>query len=86
MRTNTDLALSEVACTYKGLWQVGQAFRTLKTPLDIRPIYHWTGRIRGDVVVYFLAFLLRQILEKKLAKKGWQGSFTELPLPWDGYG
>lgn len=79
LRTNTDLPAQEVALAYKGLWQVEQAFRTLKTPLELRPIYHWTeGRIRGHVMVCFLAFVLRQILGKKLTKLGWSGSFTEL--------
>jgi len=79
LKTNTDLPPSEVARAYKGLWQVEQAFRTLKTPLELRPIYHWTeSRIRGHVMVCFLAFVLRQLLSKRLAKLGWTGSFTEL--------
>jgi len=60
LRTNTDLPSQEVALSYKGLWQVEECFRTLKTPLELRPIYHWTEtRIRGHVMVCFLAFLLR---------------------------
>jgi transposase len=39
--TNTSLPAEEVALAYKGLWQVERAFRTLKTPLEIRPVYHW---------------------------------------------
>ncbi len=79
LRTNTDLPPSEVACAYKGLWQVEQAFRVLKTPLELRPIYHWTeSRILGHVMVCFLAFVLRQLMAKRLAKLGWRGSFTEL--------
>lgn len=30
------------------------------------------------MMVCFLAFVLRQLLEKKLSKIGWTGSFTEL--------
>ncbi|GAB4310784.1 MAG: hypothetical protein Kow0097_12400 [Candidatus Bipolaricaulota bacterium] len=68
-----------MACAYKGLWQVEEAFRVLKTPLELRPIYHWTeARIRGHVMVCFLAFVLRQLLRTRLAKLGWQGSFTDL--------
>jgi len=79
LRTNTDLPPREVACAYKGLWQVEQAFRVLKTPLELRPIYHWTERrIRGHVMVCFLAFVLRQLLRTRLDKLGWQGSLTEL--------
>jgi len=79
LRTNTELPPREVACAYKGLWQVEQAFRVLKTPLELRPIYHWTERrVRGHVMVCFLAFVLRQLLRTRLDKLGWQGSFTEL--------
>jgi len=79
LRTNTDLPPQEVALAYKGLWQVEQAFRTLKTPLELRPIYHWTeSRVRGHVIVCFLAFLLRQALRLRLEEVGWEGSFTEL--------
>lgn len=79
LRTNTDLPAPEVALAYKGLWQVEQAFRILKTPLELWPIYHWTEpRIRGHVMICFLAFVLRQLLTSKLEKIGWRGSFTEL--------
>ncbi len=79
LRTNTDLPPEEVARAYKGLWQVEECFRTLKTPLELRPIYHWTeARIRGHVVVCFLAFLLRQSLRLKLAELGWEGNFGAL--------
>ena len=79
LRTNTELPPREVACAYKGLWQVEEAFRVLKTPLELRPIYHWTERrIRGHVMVCFLAFVLRQLLRAGLDKLGWQGSFSEL--------
>jgi len=79
LRTNTDLSPEEVALAYKGLWQVEEAFRTLKTPLELRPIYHWReSRVRGHVIVCFLAFLLRQVLRTKLRKMGWEGNFGEL--------
>jgi transposase len=77
LRTNTALSTADVAQAYKGLWRVEQAFRTLKTPLELRPIYHWTEkRIRGHLVVCFLAFLLRTVLKQRLDDAGWEGSFT----------
>jgi len=79
LRTNTDLAPEEVALAYKGLWQVEEAFRTLKTPLELRPIYHWAeSRVRGHVMVCFLAFIMRQHLRLKLEEMGWEGSFSGL--------
>ena len=79
LRTNSDLSAAEAALAYKGLWQVEEAFRTLKTPLELRPIYHWTEkRVRGHIAVCFLAFTLRQILKKRLAEHSFDGSFVEL--------
>jgi hypothetical protein len=79
LRTNTAMAAAEAALAYKGLWQVEQAFRTLKTPLELRPIYHWTERrVRGHITVCFLAFTLRQILKQRLAEQPFDGSFVEL--------
>ena len=40
LRTNVDLAADQVALKYKELWRVEQAFRTMKSVLDTRPIYH----------------------------------------------
>ena len=80
LRTNdTRLTATEAAVAYKGLWQVEEAFRTLKTPLELRPIYHWTEkRVRGHIAVCFLAFTLRQILKERLAKRSFGGSFIAL--------
>ncbi len=54
------------------------------------PTGRWTeARIRGHVMVCFLAFVLRQLMSKRLAKLGWTGSFTNLlsalgRAPWQG--
>jgi transposase len=51
----------------KSLWRVERAFRTLKSPLELRPVRHWSEpRIRGHMVVCFLAFLIRTALERRL--------------------
>ncbi|NLI13550.1 MAG: IS1634 family transposase [Peptococcaceae bacterium] len=68
LRTNTDLAADEAAKAYKQLWMVERAFRELKGQLKLRPMYHWTDeRIRGHIMVCFLAFYLecrlRQLLK-----------------------
>ena len=87
LRTNTDLPPEEIALAYKGLWQVEEAFREPEVPLRVTrdasrvlgPIYHWTeARVRGHVMVCFLAFILRQQLRLKLKELGWEGSFTGL--------
>ncbi|MCL6477132.1 MAG: IS1634 family transposase, partial [Peptococcaceae bacterium] len=65
--TNSDLPSDQVALAYKDLWKVERAFRELKSGLDLRPIYHWTdSRVRGHVMVCFLALVLETALQKRL--------------------
>lgn len=71
LRTNTDLDAIEVALVYKQLWQVEEVFRSMKSLLATRPIYHRTDEaIRGHVFCSFLALLLRAELQHRLADKG----------------
>ena len=71
LRTNTKLPPEEVAQRYKGLWRIERAFRTLKGPLEIHPVYHWTERrVRAHVEVCVLAYGLLQVVEKLLGRAG----------------
>jgi transposase len=73
-----DLAVEEVIEQYSNLYQVEHAFRTLKSTLDIRPMYHWTERrIRGHVALCFLSYLFLNTLEKRL---GWTSGQLERVL------
>jgi hypothetical protein len=68
LRTNSFLSPEDAAQAYKSLWQVEWAFRELKSGLDLRPVYHWTEkRIRGHVMVCFLALVLETALRRKIA-------------------
>lgn len=71
LRTNAALSAAEVALQYKRLWQVEQWFRSCKSLLATRPIYHQRDEtIRGHVFCSFLALLLRQELQTRLAARG----------------
>jgi len=71
LRTNTKLATAEVALQYKKLWMVEQWFRSCKSLLETRPIYHHRDEtIRGHVFCSFLALVLRQELQARLAARG----------------
>jgi transposase len=71
LRTNTDLATPLVALAYKHLWMVEALFRSMKSVLETRPIYHQHDQaIRGHVFCSFLALVLRQDLERRLAQHG----------------
>jgi hypothetical protein len=71
LRTNTDLDTAEVALQFKRLWMVEAWFRSTKSLLQTRPIYHKCDEtIRGHVFCSFLALVLRQELEVRLAEDG----------------
>jgi hypothetical protein len=71
LRTNMDLDTAEVALQYKRLWMVEAWFRSCKSLLQTRPIFHRCDEtIRGHVFCSFLALVLRQELEVRLAKDG----------------
>ena len=72
LRTNTKLDAAEVALPYKQLWMVEQWFRSCKTLLQTRPIFHKCDEtIRGHVFCSFLALVLRQD-----CRPGWRGVVT----------
>lgn len=73
LRTNTVLPAAEVALQYKRLLLVEQFFRAIKSVLETRPIYHkWDATIRGHVFCSFLALLLVDELQRRLAARGWK--------------
>jgi hypothetical protein len=71
LRTNTELDSADVAVQYKQLWMVEHWFRSCKSLLQTRPIYHKCDEtIRGHVFCSFLALVLRQELQARLEKRG----------------
>jgi Transposase DDE domain len=78
LRTNLmDLEAADIAVAYKQLWMVEDVFRTMKSVLETRPVYHrCDDTIRGHVFCSFLALRLRTELEDRLAARG------QTDLPW----
>ncbi len=69
-------ALKE-ASRYGG--KVERVFRDLKSTLDLRPIYHWKDRrVRGHVMVCFLALVLESALHRSLKQTGSPVEYTYL--------
>lgn len=55
--TTTKLEPTEVISKYADLFEVEHAFRTLKSQLKVRPIYHWNNqRIEGHIAMCFIAY------------------------------
>ena len=79
LTTNTNLTASEVAMKYKQLWMVEDIFRSMKSLLDTRPIFHKCDEtIRGHVFCSFLALLLRKQLEDRLSRKEWKLEWADV--------
>jgi transposase len=79
LRTNTDLDSSEVALQYKRLWMVEHWFRSCKSLLQTRPIYHKCDEtIRGHVFCSFLALVLRQELQARLEERGHEFEWADV--------
>lgn len=79
LRTDTDHDAQTVAATYKTLWMVENTFRTAKSILETRPIYHKCDEtIRGHVFCSFLALCLKRELEIRLEEKGMDAEWAEI--------
>ena len=79
LRTDTDLSAEEVALRYKDLLMVEDTFRTAKSILETRPIYHkCDDTIRGHVFCSFLALVLLKELHDRLHSRGWQAEWQRL--------
>jgi len=62
--SDDSLPAEEIALGYKQLYEVERAFRTLKSTLSLRPVYHTKDeRIRSHVLLCWLALLLVRMAE-----------------------
>ena len=79
LQTNLADEPEIIALAYKELWMVEDLFRTMKSILETRPIYHQRDEtIRGHVFCSFLALLLRRALEQRLQEKGESWEWAEI--------
>ena len=77
LQTDTEMSAPEVALKYKELWMVEAAFRSVKSVLNTRPVYHRLDEtIRGHVFCSFLALMLLKDLQTRMEVRGWR-------LHWD---
>ena len=79
LTTNTSLPAAEVALQYKQLWMVENMFRSMKSLLDTRPVFHRLDEtIRGHVFCSFLALLLRKELDDRLRNRKWKLEWNDV--------
>jgi len=71
LRTNSTLPMLSVALAYRELWRVESIFRTAKSILETRPIFHQSdAAIAGHLFCSFLALVLRKELDERLTAAG----------------
>ncbi len=80
LRSNEmDLSAEELWRTYVMLTDLEAVFRSLKSELGLRPIYHSTGRrAEGHLFITVLAYQLVQVIRKRLRAVGLRSSWTTL--------
>ena len=76
---NRQMGVPELLDTYKQLYKIEHSFRTFKSYLETRPMFHWTqSRIEGHLCLCYIAFTLLNYLRNTLAKKGHSLSENEI--------
>ena len=76
--SDDSLSAKDVVLGYKQLMEVERAFRTLKSTLGLRPVYHKKDdRIRSHVLICWLALLLVRIAEVE-TEMTWSKIRTEM--------
>lgn len=79
LQTDLDRPAAEVALRYKELWQVEALFRSMKSVLDTRPIYHQSdAAITGHVFASFLALVLLDELRRRMEGRGFRYEWVRL--------
>ncbi len=69
--THIDMKAADILKSYHSLTRIEVAFKSLKTDLGIRPVYHQTAeRSMGHLFISVLAYHLLNTIELNLASKG----------------
>jgi transposase len=76
---NATLGIPEILAQYKQLYKIEHSFRTFKSHLETRPMFHWTdSRIEGHICLCYIAFALQNYVLQKVNQA--KQTFTEASL------
>jgi hypothetical protein len=79
LRTNARITPLQAVLRYRDLIQVEALFKTAKSLMRTRPIYHSSdAAIRGHVFCSFLALILRKELDTRCRKAGLQPEWGDV--------
>lgn len=68
---NIELSVETILDAYKQLYRIEHSFRSFKTFLETRPMFHWTEkRILGHLALCYMSFTMLNYLQLKLQKQG----------------
>jgi transposase len=68
---NTEMSVETILDAYKQLYRIEHSFRSFKTFLETRPMFHWTEkRILGHLSLCYMSFTMLNYLQLKLKKQG----------------
>jgi hypothetical protein len=71
LRTNSRMNTLSVAMAYRELWLVEAIFKTAKSVVETRPVFHQNdAAITGHLFCSFLALVLRKELDERLTAAG----------------
>jgi transposase len=77
--TNAQLDEIQILDQYKQLYKIEHSFRTFKSHLELRPMFHWTDRrIEGHICLCYIAFTLQNFVLQKINK--YNNKWTERTL------
>ena len=63
----TSLPHTSILEHYKQLYKIEHTFRTFKSHLEMRPMFHWTDkRIEGHICLCYIAYTLLNYVQQKL--------------------
>ena len=67
---NAKLSTEQVCQKYRGLWQIEESFRILKTDLRACPVFVWTdNHIKGHFLMCFISLCLLRYIQYRLEKE-----------------
>lgn len=69
----------EILDQYRHLFQIEHSFRTMKSMLEVRPMFHWTDkRIRGHVCMCYLSLAMLRNIQLRLQTQGYVWSEKQI--------
>lgn len=84
LQTAAELTPTDTALRYKELWMVEGMFRTLKSVLETRPVYHKGDEtICGHVFCSFLGLVLLKEFQARMEARGWRVEWEYLKRDLD---